>query len=305
MLSRVAAVMAPRTPNRRRVTGSSGRRREGRESERQRPNMSRRVVTSAVLLLVAIMFCGSGAVPTEASKSGDKIIFQGEESFSDAENATLKQAFDSFRAPSLVYVNGVVVATVEAHYTNRTNGKSCVSIASKSMKSDGRTWSKGSAIVFDHYDVRIDRLLRPTTIVKENGYEVNALVGGYDTSGAPLTNVDGGYWMPIIADGNVLRGKDDKEFQWNHIKSTTKLQDVKDHSTKPKRFKEFLGGGGAGIKMEKDGRYVLPIQALKNNGKNVSLVILAEKSSSGWAFSSDTSRDGCIQPAVLEWEDEE
>ncbi|EKG03699.1 trans-sialidase, putative, partial [Trypanosoma cruzi] len=38
MPSRVAAVMAPRTHNRRRVTGSSGRRREGRESERQRPN---------------------------------------------------------------------------------------------------------------------------------------------------------------------------------------------------------------------------------------------------------------------------
>ncbi|EKG01123.1 trans-sialidase, putative, partial [Trypanosoma cruzi] len=41
MLSRVAAVKAPRTHNRRRVTGSSGRRREGGESEPQRPNMSR------------------------------------------------------------------------------------------------------------------------------------------------------------------------------------------------------------------------------------------------------------------------
>ncbi|KAF8297782.1 trans-sialidase, putative, partial [Trypanosoma cruzi] len=44
MLSRVAAVMAPRTHNRRRVTGSSGRRREGKESEPQRPNMSRHLL---------------------------------------------------------------------------------------------------------------------------------------------------------------------------------------------------------------------------------------------------------------------
>ncbi|KAF8278107.1 trans-sialidase, putative, partial [Trypanosoma cruzi] len=58
MHSRVAAVKAPRTHNRRRVTGSSGRRREGRESEPQRPNMSRRVFTSAVLLLV-VMCCGA------------------------------------------------------------------------------------------------------------------------------------------------------------------------------------------------------------------------------------------------------
>ncbi|KAF8288629.1 trans-sialidase, putative, partial [Trypanosoma cruzi] len=57
MLSRVAAVKAPRTHNRRRVIGSSGRRREGRECEPQRFNMSRRVFTSAVLLLV---MCGSG-----------------------------------------------------------------------------------------------------------------------------------------------------------------------------------------------------------------------------------------------------
>ncbi|RNC36862.1 trans-sialidase [Trypanosoma cruzi] len=63
MLSRVAAVKAPRTHNRRRVTGSSGRRRGGRESEPQRPNMSRHVFTSAVLLLLVIMMCcGSGAV---------------------------------------------------------------------------------------------------------------------------------------------------------------------------------------------------------------------------------------------------
>ncbi|KAF8280199.1 trans-sialidase, putative, partial [Trypanosoma cruzi] len=51
MLSRVAAVKAPRTHNYRGMTGSSGRRREGRESEPQWSNMSRRVFASAVLLL--------------------------------------------------------------------------------------------------------------------------------------------------------------------------------------------------------------------------------------------------------------
>ncbi|RNC35153.1 trans-sialidase [Trypanosoma cruzi] len=60
MLSRVAAVKAPRTDYRRRVTGSSGRRREGGESEPQRPNMSRRVFASAVSLLLLVMCCGSG-----------------------------------------------------------------------------------------------------------------------------------------------------------------------------------------------------------------------------------------------------
>nr|AAO84048.1 surface protein-2 [Trypanosoma cruzi] len=57
MLSRVAAVMATRKHNRRRVTGSSGRSREGRESEPQRPNMSRHVFNSAALLLLVVMVC--------------------------------------------------------------------------------------------------------------------------------------------------------------------------------------------------------------------------------------------------------
>ncbi|KAF8297900.1 trans-sialidase, putative, partial [Trypanosoma cruzi] len=59
MLSRVAAVKAPRTHNRRRMTGSSGGRREGRESEPQRPNMSRRVFTFAVPLLLLVMCCAT------------------------------------------------------------------------------------------------------------------------------------------------------------------------------------------------------------------------------------------------------
>ncbi|KAF8275477.1 trans-sialidase, putative, partial [Trypanosoma cruzi] len=71
MLSRVAAVEAPRTHNRRRVTGSSGRRREGRESEPQRPNMPRRVIASAVLLFLFVMSCcGCGAANAEGSSQG-------------------------------------------------------------------------------------------------------------------------------------------------------------------------------------------------------------------------------------------
>ncbi|KAF8280176.1 trans-sialidase, putative, partial [Trypanosoma cruzi] len=62
MLSRVAAVKAPRTHNRRRVTGSNGRRREGGESEPQRSKMSRHAFTFAVLLLllVVMMCCATG-----------------------------------------------------------------------------------------------------------------------------------------------------------------------------------------------------------------------------------------------------
>ncbi|KAF8303461.1 trans-sialidase, putative, partial [Trypanosoma cruzi] len=64
MLSIVAAVKAPRTHNRRRVTGSSGRRREGRESEPQSPNMSRCVFALAVMLLFVMVCCGTCGAST-------------------------------------------------------------------------------------------------------------------------------------------------------------------------------------------------------------------------------------------------
>ncbi|KAF5221726.1 trans-sialidase [Trypanosoma cruzi] len=275
------------------------------------PSMSRRVFTSAVLLLLVVMMCcGSGAAPTEASNSGKRIIFQVNESFSDSWNESLVQAFHSFRAPSLAYVSGFVVATVEAHYTNSTDQKSCVSIAAKSMISSGGTWTNGTAIVFDHYDVKIDRLLSPTTIANGNSYDTNALVGGYGTSTTPLTELtDGKYWMPRMAEVMVRRYRDDEEeerFEWKQFADTSKLpyDFWRNNSANRDRFKQFLGGGGAGIRMEDKSRYLLPIQALTHDGKNVSLVILANGTYYGWEFSEDTSDEGCIQPAVLEWNDE-
>ncbi|KAF5216311.1 hypothetical protein ECC02_010928 [Trypanosoma cruzi] len=275
------------------------------------PSMSRRVFTSAVLLLLVVMMCcGSGAAPTEASNSGKRIIFQVNESFSDSWNESLVQAFHSFRAPSLAYVSGFVVATVEAHYKNSTDQKSCVSIAAKSMISSGGTWTNGTAVVFDHYDVKIDRLLSPTTIANGNSYDTNALVGGYGTSTTPLTELtDGKYWMPRMAEVMVRRYRDDEEeerFEWKQFADTSKLpyDFWRNNSANRDRFKQFLGGGGAGIRMEDKSRYLLPIQALTRDGKNVSLVILANGTHYGWEFSEDTSDEGCIQPAVLEWNDE-
>ncbi|PWV18291.1 putative trans-sialidase [Trypanosoma cruzi] len=275
------------------------------------PSMSRRVFDPAVLLLLFVMVCcGSGAAPAEASNSGKKIIFQVNESFSDSENESLVQAFHSFRAPSLAYVSGVVVATVEAHYTNSTDQKSCVSIAARSMINSGGEWTNGTAIVFDHYDVKIDRLLNPTTIANGNSYDTDALVGGYGTSTTPLTELaDGKYWRPRMAEVTVWRYRDDEEeerIEWNQFASTSKLpyDFWESNSANRGRFKQFLGGGGAGIRMEDKSRYVLPIQALTHDGKNVSLVILAKGTNYGWEFSKDTSDEGCIQPAVLEWNDE-
>ncbi|RNC33181.1 trans-sialidase, partial [Trypanosoma cruzi] len=116
MFSRVAAMKAPRTHNRRRVTGSSGRRREGRESEPQRPNMSRHLFCSAVLLLVLVMMCcGSGAA--HAEQTGATVDpFTGTTPISFANWKGFNEAgrkITSLRAPGLVKVGEDVFAVAD------------------------------------------------------------------------------------------------------------------------------------------------------------------------------------------------
>ncbi|RNC45774.1 trans-sialidase [Trypanosoma cruzi] len=142
MLSSVAAVKAPRTHNRRLVTGSSGRRREGRENEPQRPNMSRLVFASAVLLFLFVLMCCRGAATAEmesnadASTSGSALTgaIAGEGSASGGveglqrvdlfvpqtaqvlpKTGTGSSWRDSFVSPSLVSAGGVIAAFAECH----------------------------------------------------------------------------------------------------------------------------------------------------------------------------------------------
>ncbi|RNC35334.1 trans-sialidase [Trypanosoma cruzi] len=129
MLSRVAAVKAPRTHNRRRVTGSSGRRREGRESEPQRPNMSRRAFASAVLLLLVVMMCCSSGV-AHAEQAGAAVDpFTGTTPISFANWKEFDEAsreITSLRVPGLVKVGDDVFAVAEAQCEERNRaGQLC------------------------------------------------------------------------------------------------------------------------------------------------------------------------------------
>ncbi|RNC33035.1 trans-sialidase [Trypanosoma cruzi] len=134
MPSRVAAVMAPRTRNRRGVAGSSGRRRKGGESEPQRPNISRHLFYSALLLLVVMMCCGTGGA-TLAKENDGKIDLRrvqkpaGVDLFVPQKTLLLLKdgivpvtTRDSFASPSLVSAGGVIGAFAEGHMDGEYQG---------------------------------------------------------------------------------------------------------------------------------------------------------------------------------------
>ncbi|RNE99118.1 trans-sialidase, partial [Trypanosoma conorhini] len=254
--------------------------------------MPRRLFPAAAplrFLLLVLLICGTSCAEANAKEGGTlsrvDLFTAGVTEMTDPASPSDKQKFASFSAPSLVYVDGVVVAFAEAHYTNATDRKPYVGVAARWKKDDATTWAEGSAVVVDHYDAKVYRLLRPTAFV-DNG-EVYLLLGGYGETGAPLTAAAAaaGYWRPREASGRISSDDDESEgFEW-HSQSTSPIPSDLES---PTPFKEFLGGGGAGIRLG-DNTFVLPVQALKADGKRVSLVVLARGTSYGWKFSEGTS----------------
>ncbi|EAN88109.1 trans-sialidase, putative [Trypanosoma cruzi] len=306
MLSRVAAVKAPRTHNRRRVTGSSGRRREGGECEPQGSNMSRRVFTSAVLLLLLVMMCcGSEAAHAENSASGGDPKFE----WKDANGGV---AVDSLGFPGLLKVGSDVFAVAEAQckegetiFTGIATQLVTTAKANepvevlKDAKRDTQALEEGTTAIKKKVDVS-----RPTTVVKEN--DIYMLVGKYSrTAAADDQASPAARWGLLLVKGKVSVEGGNRKIQWNENQRLVGTFSAGEHDS----LMQLIGGGGSGIQTE-DGTLVFPVEGTKKNlgqsevvgGKTVSLLMYSSDASN-WKLSKGMSADGCSDPSVVEWEE--
>ncbi|PWU82955.1 putative trans-sialidase, Group VII [Trypanosoma cruzi] len=310
MLSRVAADKAPRTHNRRRVTGSSGRRREGGESERQRPNMSRHVFTSAVLLLVVMMMmmcCGTGgAAAVEQSRAAvdffkgtTPISFANWKDFEDGSKIT------SLRVPGLVKVGDDVFAVAEARCGEKDGADSCAGIVSKHLNIiDGPMDILTSDISLfcmqlgdtAENSFATTELLRPTTLVI--GDSVYVLLGNYCHTKQQVegTNERG----LLLLKGTVFdEGGNNKKIRWNETLVVKPEPKGESHS-----LTKLIGGGGSGAVMG-DGKLVFPMQAKNKDGASVLLSMSFTSSKNKWQLSSETPGNGCRDPTLVKWKEDE
>ncbi|KAF8291713.1 putative trans-sialidase, Group V [Trypanosoma cruzi] len=313
MLSRVAAVKAPRTHNRRRVTGSSGRRREGRESEPQRPSMSRRVFTSAVLLIVVMICCSTcgGAQGDEDLPADPKYQWKG----ISEDGVTV----ESLGAPGLLKVGSDVFAVAEAQCkkNGEDGGDTFTGIASQllTIKNDNKpeealkdarviqVLEEGTSTEGKKVDVS-----RPTAVVTAD--DIYMIVGKYSRTPAA-----GGKGSAAAQSGLLLvkgtvsaeGGDSGKKIQWNvnQLPAGTLSEGEHDSSM------QLIGGGGSGVKMN-DGTLVFPLEGTqekvgqKEGGKTFSLFMYTLDTSSdteSCKLSKGMSADGCSDPSVVEWKD--
>ncbi|PBJ78527.1 trans-sialidase [Trypanosoma cruzi cruzi] len=316
MLSRVAAVMAPRIHNRRRVTGYSGRRREGRKSERQRPNMSRRAFTSAVLILLVVMVCCGTGGATAADNKGASGQGSSPKTYFVWREKNEGETVSSLRVPGLVEVNGDVFAVAEAQCTEASNS-GFTGIASELLEwtdkeSRELDTTKLRTLVLEKFEVEqgkfpfldvtgIDsqdrtkvRVSRPTTVVIGN--IIYMFAGTYSFEVTDNTAA-AAKWGLLVAVGNVSTdGSSGKKIYWKDTSVIPWTDFEKQHEF----LTGLIGGGGSGVQM-KDGTLVLPVEGTKN-GKAVSLIIYSSSNASG-NLSKGMSADGCSDPSVVEWKD--
>ncbi|EKF29240.1 trans-sialidase, putative, partial [Trypanosoma cruzi marinkellei] len=341
MHSRVAAVMAPRTHNRRRVTGSSGRRREGRESERQRPNMSRRVFTSAVLLLlVVVMMCNTcGTVAAEDAQG-----VEGPPSGQGTSKTTYfvwrdvkeeGETLITLHVPSLVEMNGEVFAVAEAQLRDDSGftgiASELLELAGKENKKEELVTAQVKTQVLEecpsgegkrpagkeekcdcHTAGQADsqsrtkvHVRRPTTVV--NGGHIYMLAGNYSRTANATAEESGAVeWGLLLVKGNVSDDeKKGKRIQWNDTYAIPWNYNVKQQ----KNLTRLFGSGGSGVKMN-DGTLVFPMEGTKKGkegeakeeGNTITVsLILYSSDARIWMLSKGMSADGCGDPSVVEW----
>ncbi|EAN98056.1 putative trans-sialidase, Group V [Trypanosoma cruzi] len=314
MLSRVAAVEAPRTDYRRRVAGSSGRRREGRESEPQRPKMSRHLLYSAVLPLLFMMMCCCTCGAAAAGEAAPAAKFLNGKRFFWREKND-EETVSSLRAPSLVEMNGKVFAVAEAQC--KKGEDTFTGIASQLLKQgsgvgkegvlkDANTKTKVLEEGASEKKEKVD-VSRPTTVVQGNG--VYMLVGKCSRAAATDDQESGADDSGLLlVKGDVNGDESNEQINWEDPKCLPRRL----FGTQHECLTQLIGSGGSGVKM-KDGTLVFPAEAKKKQkdadtekeGKTVSLIIYTLKdNAASWKLSKGMSDDGCSDPSVVEWKDD-
>ncbi|KAF5223100.1 hypothetical protein ECC02_003927 [Trypanosoma cruzi] len=306
ILPSVAAVKAPHTHYRTRVTGSSGRRREGRESGHQRPNMSRHLFHSAVLLLLVVLCGTSGAAHAVQTKTDvDPFTGIGWTSSQWEGSTESNEKFFSLRVPSLVEVNGAVFVVAEAQCKEDNEGCSRAGIASRHLDlSDDKPteiltrntsllipFPKGAATG----TAKAKDSMRPTTVVAGDSVYMLLRNQSFTTSVGKLATVRD--WGLLLVKGSVRGGN---EITWKETHAVTFGNDERIN----KFLTQLVSGGGSGIKT-KDGTFMFPMQATDEKEKTSLLSMRFDKSENKWRLSHKTVGDGCRDPTIVEWGEED
>ncbi|RNC41651.1 sialidase-like protein [Trypanosoma cruzi] len=268
--------------------------------------MSRRVSTSAVLLLVVMVCCGSGAA--HAEQTGAAVDpFTGTTSIPLAnwkESNEAGRKITSLRVSGLVKVGEDVFAVAEAQCGEENGSGRRAGIVSKhlNISDDPLDISTSDISLFCMHlgdttanNFGTTEVLRPTTLVL--GDSVYMLLGNQSRT-KPQVGGKNERGLLLVKGTVMVDGGKKKKLVWNET-HTVEPQGRGDSYS----LTELTGGGGSGAVMC-DGALVFPMQAKGNDGTSVLLSMRLSKSEDKWWLSQKTPGNGCRDPTLVKWEDQ-
>ncbi|PBJ77822.1 trans-sialidase [Trypanosoma cruzi cruzi] len=271
------------------------------------------MMTGRVLLVCAlcVLWCGTGGATAnvgaaQAKGSSPEKPFHWRDVKKDGETMS------SLRGPSLVEVNGKVLAIAEAQCNDEKNSFTGIASQLLSMENDNEPKevlkeAKDTQILEEGGSAggkkRVD-VSRPTAVV--NGDNIYMLVGKHSHEElaeckATTDTIKSGM---LLVKGQVGEGGNNNKIHWKETDGVPCTLGAKHAS-----WTGLIGGGGSGVKL-KDGKLVFPLEAVKKeedadteeDGKAVSLIIYSSDTKN-WKLSKGMSAGGCGDPSVVEWED--
>ncbi|EKF30884.1 trans-sialidase, putative [Trypanosoma cruzi marinkellei] len=307
MFSCVAAVKAPRTHNRRGVTGSSGRRREGSESEPQRPNMSRHVFTSAVLLLLVVWMCGAaGSVQAQKHGAGAGHRSGGHSSGPLQRGhpvANTPAADHIFLNPHLVNVNGTLLAIAGALFSGSKGSESASMKLMAQISTDGgRNWQLYAGQGLSGDSASSSRQVSfPSSLGTFDLYF--AFVEGYDLRNGVRIRYDNeqgeSFLESIIHFLHTGPGKDG-----NLSMNSFSMSIRSPYPLQSGDIIGFLNDASSPITKMEDNTLVFPVQFLTLGGDTASTILYLGSDQQHWILGKSATHAGCTNPSILEWEAE-
>ncbi|RNE98163.1 trans-sialidase [Trypanosoma conorhini] len=269
--------------------------------------MPRHLFSSAVLLLLFFICCGSQSVQADEPVAVNAVDpVEGTTLLSDAKWEYIKStegSLSSLRVPSLVKVGEDVFAVAGA-WCKKTDGSGFAGIASTHLKEpETAAATEVSATDASSFATQLLKkgeeatdVMWPTTIVR--GTDVYVLLGNYSRAEptAETPGTDG--WNLLMVKGTVTGSSEAKKLTWSETHAV-KPQSAGDHDS----LTRLVGGGGSGAVL-KDGTLVFPMQAIDKEKKSALLTMRLTESKKKWELLSVATEVSCRDPSIVEWGDD-
>ncbi|AAZ13498.1 trans-sialidase, putative [Trypanosoma brucei brucei TREU927] len=208
----------------------------------------------------------------------------------------------SFRIPSLIEVDGVIIGIADCRYTSSEDFAFIDTVARYSADG-GRTWK--TEIIFENARVNKDhsRVVDPTVVVKNN--TVFVLVGRYNNSKTwwPLMN-DGDDWDILMYKGTVQKTVDESgnasaTIVWKDPQYLKSLLGTVG-KINGRSLIQYLGGVGNGI-VTPNGTVVFPVQILNTENYLAAMILYSDDDGKTWEFSKGATPIGTTESSIVWW----